>query len=305
MQTGGVRGVVNRVSMVPWARSARRLARPAAVFLHVGAADDHTAGAGPKPWQPDHDRCPPPCPDGLEVGPPNFVGLGVQKAGTSWWYGLIVDHPDVYHHPGLDKERHFHNFVGVARDPSDQLAADYAGWFPRPSGKLTGEWTPDYLRFHWLPRFLRALAPEARLLVLLRDPVERYRSGLAHAALMGADLRRPANTEDAYFRGLYATQLSAWEAVFPADQLLVLQYERCVADPEGQLAATYRFLGLDDAWCPDRLRDVVGAHGAARPEPPPHRRQLLGELYAADARALAQRYPQVDLDLWPSVRHLV
>ena len=40
-------------------------------------------------------------------GPPGFVGIGVQKAGTSWWYRLVVDHPQVSHRPSIHKERHF------------------------------------------------------------------------------------------------------------------------------------------------------------------------------------------------------
>ena len=53
-------------------------------------------------------------------------------------------------------------------------------WFPRPSGSLTGEWTPDYIQCSWVPALLAQAAPGTRLLVLLRDPVERFRSGLAH-----------------------------------------------------------------------------------------------------------------------------
>ena len=96
----------------------------------------------------------------------------------------------------------------------------------------------------WTPPLLRQAAPEARLLVLLRDPVERFRSGRTLAEnrfRVGATARAAANA--AFNRGLYADQLLRLWRAFPRDQVLVLQYERCVADPPGQLAAHLRFPG--------------------------------------------------------------
>ncbi len=91
----------------------------------------------------------------------------------------------------------------------------------------------------------RAAAPEARLLVLLRDPVERFRSGRTLAEnrfTVGSTARAAANA--AFNRGLYADQLLRLWRVFPREQVLVLQYELCVADAPGQLARTFDFLGL-------------------------------------------------------------
>ena len=67
--------------------------------------------------------------------------------------------------------------------------------FPRPAGGVTGEWTPRYMYDHWSLRLLRRAAPEARILVILRDPIERYRSALeAWRPLIEGDPRiaRPA-----------------------------------------------------------------------------------------------------------------
>ena len=108
----------------------------------------------------------------------------------------------------------------------------------------------------WTPALLREAAPEARLLVLLRDPVERFRSGrtLAENRLtVGSTARAAANA--AFNRGLYADQLLRLWRAFPREQVLVLQYERCVADARAQLARTFVFLGLEpdvpSAWIPD------------------------------------------------------
>src|SRR6266516_2935809 len=121
------------------------------------------------PWDPGFDFHAPDCPPGLKTGPPSFVGVGVQKAGTTWWFSLIERHPGVYAHPGFHKERHFFSQFW-ARDFSDADVAEYHRWFPRPPGMLTGEWTPDYASAHWVAPMLHAAAPEAKLLLMLRDP---------------------------------------------------------------------------------------------------------------------------------------
>ena len=65
--------------------------------------------------------------------------------------------------------------------------------------------------------------------------------------------------QDAIARGFYDDALRRWIAYFPPEQILVLQYERCVADPTGQLARTYRFLGLEP-FVPDMLGNRVERH---------------------------------------------
>ena len=97
----------------------------------------------------------------------------------------------------------------------------------------------------WTPALLREAAPEARLLVLLRDPVERFRSGRTLAEnrfTVGSTARAAANA--AFNRGIYADQLMRLWTAFPREQVLVLQYERCVADTRTQLERTYAFMGL-------------------------------------------------------------
>jgi hypothetical protein len=227
------------------------------------------------------------------------VGVGVQKAGTSWWYSLVTEHPDVYHHESFHKERHF--FDRFATEPfSEADAADYERWFPRPAGRLTGEWTPDYLHLHWTASMLRVAAPEAKILVVLRDPVERFRSGLDHYRQRGERLTSIV-VNDAFNRGLYGAQLSRLQAAVPPDQILVLQYEACVEDPRGHLAETFRFLGIDDSFANDvgGIRREVSPTRGSVPLSEFTRHDLI-ELYQDDLRLLARCYPELDLDRWSS-----
>jgi len=247
------------------------------------------------PWEDGFDLAPPDPAPGERPGAPDFVGIGVPKAGTSWWYELIVAHPGVFARDGLHKERHYFSHFGT--EPfGPREVEQYHGWFPRPAGAKTGEWTPDYLGFPWVPSLLAQAAPEARLLVLLRDPVERFRSGLDFRLGQGAT-DDEATVADAVRQGFYARGLRGYLDHFPADQILVLQYERCAADPEGQMRTTYSFLGLD-GYEPADLRRPVNASDAKRALDDDTVRRLV-DVYASDVEELTRLVPTIDLSYWP------
>ena len=227
----------------------------------------------------------------------DFVGIGVQKAGTSWWYRLVVDHPQVSHRPSIHKERHFFARFGTqAFGPND--IADYQAWFPRVAGTTTGEWTPDYFSYPWVPPLLAQAAPDAKLLLLLRDPVQRFRSGLAAQVRSGANHVGTAQA-GALARSLYADALRRWQRHFPDRQLLVMQYEACVANPVEHLTATYEFLGLDPGHRPHDLRREVNKTVQGSIELPPDALARLEEIVAPDIAELASLVPNLDLSLWP------
>jgi hypothetical protein len=248
------------------------------------------------PWEHGFAYSPPPVSPGERTGPPDFVGIGVQKAGTSWWYELIADHPGVWARPDLHKERHY--FSHLADQPFGPAeVATYAAWFPRQPGTICGEWTPDYLSFPWVPPLLVAAAPEARLLVLLRDPVERFRSGLSYRLAQGAE-PTGATVADAVRQGFYARWLRRYFDYFDADRVLVLQYEACAANPERHLADTYRFLGLGDHLPPDLHRQVNPSGEKLSLDPAA--RQRLVDLYDPDVEELTRLVPDLDRSRWPN-----
>jgi hypothetical protein len=256
----------------------------------------------PEPWPRTVRRRPPQCPSGWEIGPPDFVGVGAQRAGTTRWHVLIADHPGVARAPGTSKELHF--FAPFAFDTAtDARLAEYHRFFPRPPGALTGEWTPRYMYDAWTPALLHRAAPNARLLAMLRDPVERFRSGLNFSRRSRNAPDHPMVATDAVNRGLYARQLERLLRAFPADHLLVLQHERCVAAPREELRATYEFLGLDPSHVPT---DLEAARHAGRGEAAPLDEGLRRELvatYEPDVAAVADRF-SLDLTLWPNFTHL-
>jgi hypothetical protein len=229
--------------------------------------------------------------------------VGVQKAGTSWWFALLTQHPAVQGSPA-GKELHFFDRFWD-RDLTATDIARYHACFPRPATSLAGEWTTGYLFDPWTPALLARAAPDAKVLVLLRDPLARYRSGVGHHLQRGAPLH-PLVATDAMARGRYAEQLARLFEHVRRDQVLVLQYEACIADPARHLATTQAFLGLDpvpvDA---ERLKRPVNASAGARPELPAGVERSLLDLYAADLAQLAALVPTLDLELWPTASNRI
>jgi len=179
---------------------------------------------------------------------PDFVVIGAQKAGTSSLYGQLTAHPSVL--PAIRKELHFFD-----RRPVPLVR--YQAWFPpraalaaldaRTGRGITGEATPFYLCHPEVPTRLRAAVPDARLIAVLRDPVERAISGYHHAVGKGHEDRTievaldpdaveatvadpawwdapdcPVRRRGYLIRSRYAEQLERWFAVFPRDQVLVI-----------------------------------------------------------------------------------
>jgi Sulfotransferase family len=254
------------------------------------------------PWEAQFDFTPPALGPGEEAGPPDFGGIGVQKAGTTWWFDLLLAHPGVSTRSDLHKERHFFDRFGI-ESFGDADIEGYHGWFPRRDGRMVGEWTPDYFTLPWVAPLLKQAAPAARLLVLLRDPVERYRSGIAHQRQAGVP-SDGATQADALYRGFYDRALSHWVEHFDRTQILVLQYERCTNDLDGQLAATFAFLGLAEHHVSDIEQPPRSRPSTKRPELSDDARRRLVELYAPDVEALAARLPEIDLRLWPNFAYL-
>jgi Sulfotransferase domain len=234
---------------------------------------------------------------GTAAGPPDFVGVGAQRSGTSWWFSLLVEHPDVAR---SSKELHYFDRFGDHEFGALEISR-YHALFSPPGAQLRGEWTPRYMHDFWTPALLARAAPRARLLAILRDPVDRFRSALQ----LGVDLRDrrpnrsgPMFVSDALERGRYHRQLTRLLDYFPAEQLLVLQYERCVSEPLRWYRHTLSFLGLaEHDPDPAALQRRVG--WVTTPALPlAHLEERLVDELGEDVERLAAQFPQIDPGLW-------
>src|ERR1700754_4991997 len=108
-------------------------------------------------------------------GPPDFIGVGAVGTGAGWWLRMLLTHPEI--RPPHTRRRSLHYFERFpARELTDgDIAAYHEKFRPRP-GSVTGEWTGRYLFDAWTPPLLKRAAPDAKLLGMLADPIERYRA---------------------------------------------------------------------------------------------------------------------------------
>jgi hypothetical protein len=199
---------------------------------------------------------------------PDAVILGAQKSGTSSLHYYLVQHPQVI--APLRKEVHYFD-VGYRH--SEAWYRAHFGRRGEPGLNLDS--SPYYLFHPAVPARLHSLLPEARFIVLLRDPVRRAyshywherdkdretldfeaaiaaepaRLGDAEAALADGRIGRSAAHQHFSYlaRGRYAEQLERWFARFPREQFLVLRFEDLAREPLVALNRTLGFLGLPAA----------------------------------------------------------
>lgn len=178
----------------------------------------------------------------------NFLGIGAQKAGTSWLYEVLRTHPDLSFPAG--KEVHYWN--GVC---DWQPIEWYASLFPDADYRLKGDITPAYATLERETiRQIKAFAPGLRIVFMLRNPIRRAWSA-ALMAMERAELH-PDEVSDQWFvdhfrsrgsraRGAYKRCLENWLAVFPRSQIFVANYDLIAADPAGLIKECLRHIGAD------------------------------------------------------------
>jgi hypothetical protein len=258
-----------------------------------------------------------------EPGPPDFVGVGAAGSGTRWWHSLLLAHPEIA--PPQGRHRALHFFDGFcAREMTDADVAAYHERFPRRDGAISGEWTGRYMFDAWTPPLLRRAAPDAKLLVMLSDPIDRYRAVFAERLAKRSEGDR-LYMADVVDRRSFGAQLARLQRFYEPERILVLQFERCRRDPAGEYRRTLEFLGVrDTAFAPRRLRlrapggllervvpRGVGERLAGRPVAEATYAPLWPDLEAAlhtaldpDVEALRELVPALDLALWPNFAQL-
>lgn len=230
----------------------------------------------------------------------DFIVVGVQKAGTTALFDYLLDDPAY----SLSKVKEVHFFD---EESVNWAAPDYAPYHAQFDWKrraIRGEATPIYL--YW-PRSLERIAaynPHVRLIVMLRDPVERAWSHWRMETSRGVETRpfswcirqgrarlfesEPwgVHREFSYVeRGFYGEQIERLFSIFPREQVLILLADELRAEPTGALAKVNDFLGAPAGRAADHRdvhvgQEVGGALDAADVT-------FLREIYEQDAARLA------------------
>ncbi len=238
------------------------------------------------------------------------MGIGAQRSGTTWFVDLLTQHPQVS--LGRSGRKELHSLVAGLIESPDEIAARIAAEFDGVDG-AAGEFTPAYLRCPWVPGIAQRVLPDNVLFfVLVRDPIDRFTSAMAHESKL-ARWRIPAQVTaeqlaewwkfrgvDAVWAGMYATHLRSWTAVFPKDRFHVIQYEAMTSDPENEIIRAWAALGLE----PVPLKDVrVPSTTTTAPEDRwdlnsvPGLKERLIEIYRPELESLAVEWG-IDVSRW-------
>ena len=186
---------------------------------------------------------------------PNFLVIGAMRCGTTLLDQILRKNSDIYL-PQKCKEVHFFDryyergiewYEGFF--PSTALASNY---------QAIGEITPAYIYFPQIPSLIHKTIPECKLIALLRNPADRAYSQYQRRGLLLGEFRESFEESlinekyDIFNRGLYAEQLKRYLDYFPRKNLLILNFESMIKNPQDAKNKIAEFLCLN----PKNFEDV-------------------------------------------------
>ncbi len=201
---------------------------------------------------------------------PNFLIVGAMRSGTTSLTRYLRSNPQVF--MAQPKELHFFDFE------YEQGVDWYRSHFADAGGvRAVGEATPNYLYIDEAMPRLAELVPDARLVAILRNPVDRAYSHYWHNRAVGREelsfeealeaeserIRSRDPHPRAYWsyvdRGRYERQLRRIEELYPRESLQVLLFEDLLAAPEQTYRSMCRFIGADAEHRPPELGEAVNS----------------------------------------------
>jgi len=187
---------------------------------------------------------------------PDFLGLGTQKGGTTSLHNWLEAHHDVY----VPKCKEIHYFDTNYDKPTNWYTDHFSS---AKNNQICGEITPFYLFHPEVPSRIKTLVPAIKMIVLLRDPVERAISQMLHSRKRGFELLKPQEAfaaehsrmktggiyslqKHSYIsRSKYLEQMDRYESIFDRKQILVIKSEELFSENSTSLDQIRKFLGLN------------------------------------------------------------
>lgn len=210
---------------------------------------------------------------------PGIVCIGAQRAGTTWLFDCLSEHPEVFI-PDCKEIHFFRGWNGPA--PCERLSVEaYYRFFEDWQGESAIlDISPGLLAGRGAASAMHAVIPDCSLLVILRNPIARahshYRlvSQRAHVDYTLAELAADPQRDDPHEildEGFYARHLQSYLDLYGRERCLILLYEDLVADRHGFLKKILEFIGVDAEFVPPSLESKPNA-------PQRHRIRKLYEL---------------------------
>jgi len=186
----------------------------------------------------------------------HFFVIGAMKSGTTSLYDHLRTHPEIY--ASSIKEPSF--FTQEA--PTHEKVSEYKDLY---SATTKEEWALEgstnyskYPSFQGVPERIHSMFPDAKLIYILRHPVERIYSHYIHNLSVGREHRpfeKAVRAQDQHYLNVsrYYLQLSQYLAVFSAENILVFTFEEFLQRKVATLQRIFSFLGLNSSFIPPNL----------------------------------------------------
>jgi hypothetical protein len=206
----------------------------------------------------------------------DFLICGTQKGGTTSLYAYLKKHPEIC--MADYKEIHFFDTEKYFQYRYPDYRIYHECFHPSPRHLLLGEATPAYMYWYSAPRRIWEYNPNMKLILLLRNPIERAYSHWNMQRERGYDelsfleaikaeetRRRDAlpyqNRRFSYLdRGFYSEQIKRLQTFFPEKQIKIFKSESLRQDPQRVLEEIYRYLGVSSIENAESLRQKAGVY---------------------------------------------
>ena len=197
------------------------------------------------------------------VNRPDFLYIGIARAGSTWLFEMLRQHPDVFIPPAKDLY-FFDRFFNKGLDW-------YLSHFQHAGhAKAVGELSHDYYFSEEATTRIQEALPNVRLICCLREPVGRLVSGYVYnrttSLRSGVSLADYAAQDEIVTQFEYYGHLKRYLECFERERVLVVFYEEMIRNPESFMREIYRFLGVDDSFVPPNLHERINPSRNARAE---------------------------------------
>jgi hypothetical protein len=198
---------------------------------------------------------------------PNFIVIGVAKAGTTSLYRYLDEHPQIYMCPlkgtnyfGYEDARSWkwtdEGDPPLLRHFHVRSLEGYEQAFAGARDEIAiGEVSPQYFRSPTAARRIRECIPDARLIASLRNPIDRAFSGYLMRTRRGEVVRSADDdlTADASHvkEGLYYRRLKRYFELFPREQMKIILFDDFARDAGAVVSDLFGFLDVDTSFVPD------------------------------------------------------